>query len=648
MHGYVLSMRSLMFGSSSLGSWSRTWSAVAGLALLASACTEKGRSLVPVSVTADSAVTGLAEVDVEITQGTSIVGGRNHIPWPAAGGPFEASFYLPKDISGTVTVTAYGYSGPNITDGIASSDATMANVSAGTASASVNLTLSLNQRPPQRSRPSPGDATGGASGSTGGAGPGTGGAGTGGAGTGGGGGGPGTGGAGTGGAGTGGAAAGGGAATGGAGMGGAGTGGAGGSRVRAWSTPEMVEDDRTDIDRFPKVAMNARGDAVVAWQRGAVMWARTYDGVAGVWRAASAITPSGVYTGNIDAGIDSAGNAMVVWAGDPDDGIWWSRSTNGTIWSPPARLSTNSSFLPTLSVGPDGTALLAWTENPGNNMFTVVAADFRGSSWSSNIYRPKPGTDSGDRSPRVSVDGSGRGFLIWSQPDITGAMDSIWVQRYSGGTWAAAPTTPLAANPTYDYYAPSIALNTAGVGTAIWLQNAASGRELVARRWDGNAWRDPEQLATGSFIDSDPVPEVAVNDQGSSVAVWSQPLPNNSVVRARRHVAGSAAWDPVQSLESTSMVTLTTDDYEGPVVGMDGAGNAIALWRKRLAGGRNVVNTSRLAAGATTWAPAEGMVLHDDGTLGAFVIGLGVSQNGSAMAVWYYGTNFDIWASIYR
>jgi hypothetical protein len=51
---------------------------------------------------------------------------------------------------------------------------------------------------------------------------------------------------------------------------------------------------------------------------------------------------------------------------------------------------------------------------------------------------------------------------------------------------------------------------------------------------------------------------------------------------------------------------------------------------------------------ATTWAPVNGMLLHDDGTHTALVHDLAVSRNGTAIATWGYGTELDIWASVYR
>jgi hypothetical protein len=432
----------------------------------------------------------------------------------------------------------------------------------------------------------------------------------------------------------------------------------GGATGRSWSVAEMVESDRTDFDRFPVAAMNASGNGVVAWQRGNALWARSYNGATRSWGTEVNVTPNQANFGNLGVGIDRNGVATVVWAGvsgDPAQGIWASRSdATRATWSTPVAITTfANAFLPTVAVGQgaDATVLVAWTENPGgasNNLFTTRSAAFAGGAWGA-VNTPMAGVDSGDRNPRVAVDGTGKGYLIWEDPPTTGGVASIWVQNYNAG-WSATSVTPLSMHTTGDAFSSSIAFNETGAGTAIWLHTGSATTELWARRYNAGAWGTQELLATGSF-EFDPVPEVAIDPNGTSVAVWSQALPTNYNARASRHVVGAATWETPQSLETNNLVGNTVGEYVGPMVGMDSAGNAIAVWRKQLAtgaSGRTVVYSSRLVPGSMTWTPANGMVLHDDGMHAAFATSAAVSRNGTALATWYYGTEFDIWASIYR
>ena len=622
---------------------------------LASGCTKAGRSIVQVHVTADPTVGALDRVELSAKQGSETVRTATSFDWTTGG--VSVGLYLPDGVSGDVQIIGEGFSGSmSVAD--SSDNSGHVTVTPGQNTDVVSLVLLPKATNPDGGNPGTGGAGAGGAG-VGGRGGTDGGVGTGGNGAGG----NGTGGSGAGGNGAGGNGT-GGKGTGGTGMGGNGTGGSspdggtdaglGGSTGRTWSVAEMVENDRTDFDRFPVAAMNASGNGVVAWQRGSALWARSYNGATRSWGTAVNVGPT-ANTGNLDVGIDRNGIATLVWAGvggDPtSQGIWASRSdSTRTTWSAPAHITTvANAFLPTVAVGQgaDGTVLTAWTENPGNNLFTTRSSAFTvaAGTWGA-VNTPMAGVDSGDRNPRVAVDGTGKGFLIWEDPPTTGGVASIWVQTYNAG-WSAASVAPLSMHTTGDAYSSSIALNETGAGTAIWLHTGASSTELWARRYNAGAWGTQELLATGSF-EFDPVPEVAIDPNGTSVAVWSQALPTNYNARASRHVAGAATWEAPQSLEIDNLVGNSTSEYVGPVVGMDGAGNAIAVFRKQLATGRTVVYSSRLVPGSTTWTPTNGMALHDDGTHAAFVTNLAVSRDGTALATWYYGTEFDIWASIYR
>ena len=612
---------------------------------LASGCTKAGRSIVQVHVTADPTVGALDTVQLSAVQGAQLVRDATSFDWTTGG--ISVGLYLPSDVSGDVQIIGEGFSGM-LRLARSSDSSGHVTVTAGQNTDVVSLVLlPIPASPDGGNTGSGGTGAGGAgAGGHGGAdaGTGAGGNGAGGAGTGG----NGTGGNGTGGNGTGGNGAGGSSADGGTDA------GLGGSTGRSWSVAEMVENDRTDMDRFPAAAMNASGNGVVAWQRGSAIWARSYDGATRTWGTAVNVGPTANF-GNLDVGIDRNGIATLVWAGvsgDPaSQGIWASRSdSTRTTWSTPAHVSTAANaFLPTVAVGQgaDGTVLMAWTENPGNNLFTTRSAAFTvaAGTWGA-VNTPMSGVDANDRNPRVAIDGTGKGFLIWESPPTTVGVPSIWVQTYNAG-WSAASVTPLSMHTTGDAYSSSIALNETGAGTAIWLHTGASSAELWARRYNAGAWGTQELLATGSF-EFDPVPEVAIDPNGTSVAVWSQALPTNYNARASRHVAGATTWEAPQSLETDNLVGNSTSQYVGPVVGMDSAGNAIAVWRKQLATGRTVVYSSRLVPGSTAWTPTNGMALHDDGMHAAFVTDLAVSRDGTALATWYYGTEFDIWASIYR
>src|SRR5207244_1193522 len=75
-------------------------------ATLGAACKENGRSVVRVMVTADSTLTALQAVDIQVTKGASVL---RTVPQAWTGAPIDVGIYLPKEVSGRVDVVANGY-----------------------------------------------------------------------------------------------------------------------------------------------------------------------------------------------------------------------------------------------------------------------------------------------------------------------------------------------------------------------------------------------------------------------------------------------------------------------------------------------------------------------------------------------------------
>ena len=87
------------------------------LAVLALACTEKGRSVIPVDVTTDGNVTELAKVRVVVFQGGRVVADRE-TDW--SGPTLELGIFVSKEMTGLVSVVACGFrDGGSVTGAVA-------------------------------------------------------------------------------------------------------------------------------------------------------------------------------------------------------------------------------------------------------------------------------------------------------------------------------------------------------------------------------------------------------------------------------------------------------------------------------------------------------------------------------------------------
>jgi hypothetical protein len=428
-----------------------------------------------------------------------------------------------------------------------------------------------------------------------------------------------------------------------------------GGHVRSWSMPQAIEEDHTDQDNHPSVAINQAGNGVVAWQRGSALWARFYDGSLATFGPASLVASQSRYD-DLQVGIDAQGNALLVFARDDADdtrGIWWSQSSDrGATWSAPAPVALGKFHRSRLAVSAAGGALAAWTARSADDVIVSVgSSDFRDGVWNP-VNNPLPGTGLGDRNPRVALDASGRGFLIWEQPAVLNEPSSVWTERYDRG-WLPESVAELDEYLADECNTPTLALNDSGAGTAIWLEIWDFAPQVWSRRFDGETWSEPERLAMAPLIEWDPPPQVAVDPAGSSVVLWSEvtdlaQTPQYYDVHAVRYVAGAAHWQAPESLETNNRIGADLTEYAEPLVGLDGDGNALVTWRKEAPSAQMSVTWSRLSAGSDAWLPNSGAPLDGDPTRSALATDLAVSRNGTAIAAWSAGPAFDIWVSVYR
>lgn len=122
---------------------SLTPAALLGLALLATACHRPGRSLVPVRLSADGGAK-LSTVRIWAKRGKSDAGGAELASLSLSDPPGTVGLYLPREVSGLVTVFAEGEAG-----GLLQSAApTEVTVQPGEVAAEVMLVLRAGERPP--------------------------------------------------------------------------------------------------------------------------------------------------------------------------------------------------------------------------------------------------------------------------------------------------------------------------------------------------------------------------------------------------------------------------------------------------------------------------------------------------------------------
>jgi hypothetical protein len=181
-------------------------------------------------------------------------------------------------------------------------------------------------------------------------------------------------------------------------------------------------------------------------------------------------------------------------------------------------------------------------------------------------------------------------------------------------------------------------MDLAGNAIAVWRQSDGTRNSIRASRFvPGTGWGGA--VLIGAENNGDVwFPSIAMDPHGNAVVVWSQSDGTRDNVWANRFVAGTG-WGAAMLIE--------TDDAgsaSNPRVGVDPAGNAVAVWQQS-DGIRDNIWTNRFVP-RTGWGTAG---VRDTATGNARNPAVSLSGSGDAMLVWEQtdGTRYNIWACFF-
>ena len=166
-----------------------------------------------------------------------------------------------------------------------------------------------------------------------------------------------------------------------------------------------------------------------------------------------------------------------------------------------------------------------------------------------------------------------------------------------------------------------VGVDATGDATSIWTRsNGLSFVLQAAERPAGGSWGVPADIS-GTEGSAENL-ALAVDSAGDVVAAWKQRLSGSEAIETAYKPAGGA-WGPAEAVEFGATVVET------PAVAIDGAGDAVIVWRQALGGNHVVMTTSRPAGGA--WAAP---VALSNSALNTEAPDVAMSPAGTADAVW--------------
>jgi hypothetical protein len=143
---------------------------------------------------------------------------------------------------------------------------------------------------------------------------------------------------------------------------------------RRWSRPRALADAHADCQPWEsRVAIDDRGDLVVAWLtwRGRTGFLESASRSAnGHWTARRILAKAPGIGWTVDLGMDARGDAIVVWLeyalkGHGDSATWMRIRPAGRAWGPAQKIPGGANGTPSLAVDPRGDALIAWKDKRG-------------------------------------------------------------------------------------------------------------------------------------------------------------------------------------------------------------------------------------------------------------------------------------------
>ena len=277
-------------------------------------------------------------------------------------------------------------------------------------------------------------------------------------------------------------------------------------------------------------------------------------------------------------GVDAAGNAVVTFvaANAAPRTLRYATKPAGGPWSAADDLSDPAEGVASpfydLVVTPGGQATVAWQlylPLPTTAASSSPPSVPPGGTFGEPETISSATTDTWE--PALAVNAAGVATATWYQDNATGGSDIKAATRTADGTWSAAQDVSAAGG--YNV-SPDVVVDSAGTSTAVWTRSEVGqlGKLHYSSRPAGGTWSAPQDLtppATGGYFSA---PGLAIDTSDRIAAAYVTNLSSGFFVTATTRAPGEP-WAAGVPLSPSG------DGYASePEVAMDAAGQATVIW----------------------------------------------------------------------
>ena len=388
-------------------------------------------------------------------------------------------------------------------------------------------------------------------------------------------------------------------------------------------------DSASGSSNAAQVAYDRQGNAIAVWSQtdGATnnIYVNRYNGTTGTWGGAQLLESGSGSADNPQVAIDNQGNAMAVWT--QSDGvtnnIYARRFTIATgTWGIAQLIESGVGYADSPQVGVDnqGNAMAVWAQNDGvtNNIYANRYNVATGTWGTAQLIETGIGYAAGQR---IAVDTLGNAMAVWSQAD--GATTNLYANRYNvaTGTWGTAQLIETGIGYPFGQ---QIAVDNAGNAMAVWSQVDGSTINLYANRYNvvTGTWGTAQLIESGG--DAANSVQIAIDAQGNAIAVWTQSDGYSYSLYANRYNVTTGAWGVAQLLETGGGNTGS------PQIAIDKYGNAVAVWITTYGANYSSIYANHYSAATDTWGTAQ--LIESPGAV--YGEQIAVDTQGNAMMTW--------------
>lgn len=259
-------------------------------------------------------------------------------------------------------------------------------------------------------------------------------------------------------------------------------------------------------------------------------------------------------------------------------------------------------------------AVATWLEQNGI-VGNVLAKIFDGSKWSAIATNLNNDQTKNVNPPQVALSSSGEAMVVWAE-EIDGGIVNVFAREFNGTIWLAPLN--LNNNQASQAAATQIAINANGIAVAVWQESNGGFDNIFARTFNGSSWSVPTNLNNTQTVNASS-PQVAINDNGTIVAVWTET--NDGVDNVYARIFNGSTWSTAFDLNNTQTLNASS-----PQVSINNNDVAIVVWTEHF----NIY--SRVFEG-TNWA-ASAHNLNSNVAENGDYPQIALNNNNIGIAVW--------------